>query len=135
IVHHAFIKVDSKGASRRLDAKDTERGFSGMDAVAEMPAGQFLSWQPGRLPVLAPEGLTWRLPKASDLIIESHLKTSGKPENFRPSIGLYFTNAPPTKISARAMLTSLALDIPAGDSNYVVTDSLTLPVDVTVLSI
>jgi len=33
------------------------------------------------------------------------------------------------------MLTSLALDIPAGDSNYVVTDSLTLPVDVTVLSI
>jgi len=83
------LKLIQRGASRRLDAKDTEPGFSGMDAVAEMPAGQFLSWQPGRLPVLAPEGLTWRLPKASDLVIESHLKTSGKPENFRPSIGLY----------------------------------------------
>jgi hypothetical protein len=135
IVHHAFIKLDSTGASRRLDTNDPGPGFSGMDSVAEMPAGQFLSWQPGRLPVVAPEGLTWRLPKASDLIVETHLKTSGKPEKFQPSVGLYFTNAPPSKLSARALLNSLALDIPAGDSNYVVADSFTLPVDATLLSI
>jgi hypothetical protein len=135
IVHHAFIKVDAKRASRLLDAQDAEPGFPGMSVPAETPNGQFLSWQPGKLPSIAPEGLSWLLPGNSDLIVQLHMNRSGKPERIRPSIGLYFTNTPPIKTCVRATLTSLALDIPAGESNYVVTDTLTLPVEVQVLSI
>ncbi len=135
IVHHAFFMVDEKRASRLRDALDAEVGFSGMNIPAQIPAGQFLSWQPGRLPVVSPEGLSWLLSKNSDLVLQLHMNRSGKPEKFRPSIGLYFTNAPPSKIAIKATLTSLTLDIPAGESNYVVSDQLTFPVDTQVLSI
>src|SRR5947209_14262560 len=135
IVHHAFIKVDQHRASRILDARDAEVGFPGMAVPAEMPNGQFLTWQPGKLPAIAPAGLTWLLPAGSDLILQLHMNRSGKLERLRPSIGLYFTNAPPTRRCVKTTLTSMALDIPAGQSNYVVTDALTLPVDVEVLSI
>ncbi len=135
IVHHAFIKVDSKEASRSQDGKDGAPGFSAMDVSAEMPKGQFLTWQPGKQPDIAPDGLSWLLPSNSDFVVQTHLKRSGKSERFRPSIGLYFTNAPPSKPCVRTVLTSLALDIPAGESNYVVTDELTMPGDVTVLSV
>jgi hypothetical protein len=135
IVHHAFVKVDSKGASRLLDGKDGAPGFLDMSVPAEMPIGQFLTWQPGKQPSVSPDGLSWLLPKNSDFVVQAHLKRSGKKERFRPSIGLYFTNAPPTKPCVRTVLTSLALDIPAGDSNYVVNDSMTLPADVEVLSV
>ena len=135
IVHHAFFMVDEKRASRFRDAQDVETGFAGMNIPAQIPAGQFLSWQPGRLPVVSPEGLSWVLPGTADLVLQLHMNRSGKPEKIRSSIGLYFTNVPPTKVAIKATLTSFTLDIPAGDSNYVVTDQLTIPVDTQILSI
>ena len=72
----------------------------------------------------------------NDLILNMHLKPSGKPETLDAQVGLYFTTDPPTK---QPMLLELerddALDIPAGDANFVVEDSLTLPVDVDVLGV
>src|SRR6185503_18005038 len=37
VVHHAFIKVDRSPQSRRLDARDAEPGYPGMNTPAEMP--------------------------------------------------------------------------------------------------
>jgi Flp pilus assembly protein TadD len=80
--------------------------------------------------------MPWRLDPGNDLILNIHLKPSGKPETIDAQIGLYFTNDAPTK---QPMLLALErddeLDIPAGDANFVVEDSLTLPVDVDVLGI
>ena len=65
-----------------------------------------------------------------------HLKPTGKPEMVNATIGLYFTDKPPT---AHPMLLQLehddALDIPANDANFVVEDQLKLPVDVQVLGV
>jgi Flp pilus assembly protein TadD len=65
-----------------------------------------------------------------------HLKPSGKPEIASAQVGLYFTDQPPSK---QPMLLQLehdsALDIPAGERNFVVEDGLRLPVDVEVLGI
>ncbi len=135
IVHHAFFMVDEKRGSRLRDALDLETGFPGMNIPAQIPAGQFLSWQPGRLPVVSPEGLSWVLPSGADLVLQLHMNRSGKPEKIRSSVGLFFTNTPPTKVAVKGTLTSFTLDIPAGESNYVVTDQLTLPVDTQILSI
>lgn len=135
VVHHAFIKVDAKRASRLLDARDAEPGFPGLTVPAEMPNGQFLTWQPGKQPSVAPEGLSWKLPGQCDLVLQLHLKRTGKPESVRPSIGLYFTNAAPTRVAAKMVLSSIALDFPPGASNQVVTDSFTLPVDAEAIAV
>jgi hypothetical protein len=134
IVHHAFVKVDKTGQSRRLDAQDVEPGFPGMNAPAEMPDGHFLGWQPGRLPVEMPKGLAWRLEPGNDLVLQTHLNPSGKLEGLQASIGLYFTDEAPTNTCFKMTLASFIVDIPAGDANYVVEDSFVLPIDVDVLA-
>ena len=135
IVHHAFIKVDRTAQCRRLDGEDTESGFPGMNTPAEMPDGHFLGWQPGRLPVFAPEGLAWRLDPGNDLVLQVHLNPSGKPEVLQPAIGIYLTDQPPTNACFKLALTTFVIDIPAGAQNYLVEDSFVLPTDVEVLAV
>jgi hypothetical protein len=135
VVHHAFIKVDTNAVSRRLDGRGGAVGFPGMNVPAEMPAGHFLTWQPGTVPMNAPEGSAWRLAKESDLVLQVHLNRTGKPEAMRSSVALYFTDAPPTNRVLKIGITSLKLHFPPGASNDVVTKSFTWPVAVRLLGI
>jgi tetratricopeptide (TPR) repeat protein len=61
-----------------------------------------------------------------------HLKPSGKPEAVQASLGLYFSDAPPSRLPVMVRLTRQDLDIAAGDRSYETSDSYTLPVDVVV---
>ena len=80
--------------------------------------------------------MAWRLDPSTDLILNMHLQPSGRPERIQPSIGLYFTDTPPTRVP---MLLQLehdgALDIPPATRAFTVTDELALPVDVQVLGL
>ncbi len=135
IVHHAFIKISPNQTARRRE-KDAEiPGFDGMDVPAETPPGQFLAWQPGKIPAPGPSGLPWKLPAGGDLVLQVHMNKTGKPETLRSSVGLYFTDAPPTNACFKVELCSLAIDLPAGASNIVVSDTFTLPCEVDVLSV
>lgn len=140
IVHHANVLVDRSGSSRRLDLEDPQVGFAGMEIEIESdsfdPHTHFLFWKPGTAPSAEPEELSWRLDSGTDLIVNMHMQPSGKPEPVQPSIGLYFSSKPP---KLHPMLLQLendgALDIPPGESNFLVTDHLELPLDVDVLGI
>jgi hypothetical protein len=133
VVHHALIKLDRASEGRRRDRLDPELGFPGMVVPSE--TGHFLGWQPGRLPADVPTGLAWELRPGDDLVVQMHLSPSGKSEEVQPSIGLYFTDTPPTATPFRILLTSIAMDIPPGDTNYSVSDSYVLPVDTEVLAV
>ncbi len=135
IVHHAFVKIDRTAQSRRLDAQDAEPGFPGMNAPAEMPDGHMLGWQPGRTPTEGPPGLAWRLDPGADLVLQTHLNPSGKPEHLQASIGLYFTDQPPTNTCFKMTLASFVIDIPPGEQNYVAEDSFKIPVDLQILAV
>src|SRR5262245_7529074 len=67
-VHHAFIYFDAKGGARRLDARDEEPGFGGMDPGegARAADAMFCSWQPGKRPSEAPPGFATKLTKGTD---------------------------------------------------------------------
>jgi hypothetical protein len=136
-VHHASIRVDRTPESRIRDARDPGPGFGGMDmpSTAEPPEGHFLSWQPGRGPYVAREGAPWTLPGTADLVVQLHLKPSGKPEPIQPEIGLYFTEKPATQRLYKLLLGSKRIDIPSGERAYVVEDSFRLPVDVQVTAL
>lgn len=135
IVHHGFVKLDETGEVHQLDGRDGQPGFDLMSATLKMPGGQFLGWQPGRLPTAAPDGLAWLLPKSSDLVLELHMNRTGKPELLQSSVALYFSNTPPTNSCFALKLGSFALDFPAGSTNQHVEDSVTLPVDCHVLAV
>jgi Flp pilus assembly protein TadD len=64
-----------------------------------------------------------------------HMVPSGKPETIQPFIGLYFADDPPERVPVMLRLSNQTIDIPAGEKNYTVTDSYTLPVDVDVQAV
>ena len=141
IVHHANILIDRTASFRRAHPAQWKEGVPGMELEVDTgnefdPDSNFLFWKPDTPVLVEPEGMPWRLDPGNDLILNMHLKPSGKPETASAEIGLYFTDKPPSK---QPMLLQLehdaALDIPAGDRDFVVEDALRLPVDVEVLGI
>jgi Tfp pilus assembly protein PilF len=138
-VHHANILIDREGSSR---FRETEPGvgFGGMEIRIESqvfdPDSHLLFWKPGTVPYVEPEGMALRLDKGTDLILNTHLQPSGKPEIIQPSVGLYFTPHPATKLPMLLQLENDAkLDIPPGQKDFLVTDEFTLPIDVDLLAI
>jgi Tetratricopeptide repeat len=140
LVHHANLYVDRSHSARKQELV-AGAGFGGMDPVIERPVyepddGHFLYWKPGGIPYSEPDGLAWRLDPGSDLVLNAHLQPSGKPEQVRPTIGLYFTDKPRNRYP---MLLQLehdgALNIPAGVSDFLVADDFKLPMDAYILAI
>jgi tetratricopeptide (TPR) repeat protein len=135
-IHHANIRIDATSASRDLDAQDPSPGYDGIIVrSAVYPDGHFLGWTPGQAAPLLPAGLAWTLAPRSDLVVQVHLVPSGKPELIQPTIGLYFTDDPPTRTPVMLRLSDQQIDIPPGEARYVVTDSFVLPVDAEVLAV
>jgi mono/diheme cytochrome c family protein len=136
VVHHAIMRIDPTSASQRLAERDPELGFGGMDmGSSEDPDGHFYGWTPGKLPFLSPEDLAWRLEKGTSVVLQVHMKPSGKREQVQPSIGFFFGNRPPARRLYPVLLNAAVIDIPPGVTDYVVRDVFTLPVDVEALSV
>jgi Flp pilus assembly protein TadD len=99
------------------------------------PDGYFLGWLPGLTANVAPEGMSWPLSPGADLILMLHLKPSGKTERIKARLGLYFSDAPPRLQPTLIRMTRQHMDIPAGERQYLVTDSFALDVDVDLYTI
>jgi Tfp pilus assembly protein PilF len=139
LVHHANVLVDRAQASRGRE-KAPGSGFGGMEIRLESevfdPDSHFLFWKPGTIPYVEPDGMALRLDKGTDLVLNMHLQPSGKSEVILPSIGLYFADQPATMYPMLLQIENdAALDIPPGEKNFVVSDSLALPLDVDLLAI
>ena len=98
-VHHANLLIDRERTTRLLDGKDGLPGFPDMEARIETrnfdPESHFLFWKPGTTVLEEPEGMAWELGPNSDLVLNMHLRPTGKPESIQPAIGLYFTDRKP----------------------------------------
>jgi Flp pilus assembly protein TadD/mono/diheme cytochrome c family protein len=141
VTHHANVILDRTASVRRAHPSDWQQGIPGMDLLVDSgdrfdPDSHFLFWKPDSTALVEPAGMPWRLDPGTDLILNMHLKPTGKSETVRARIGLYFTPQPAT---AQPMLLQLeddaALNIPPGDPAFVIEDHLKLPVAVQLLGI
>jgi Tfp pilus assembly protein PilF/mono/diheme cytochrome c family protein len=131
-VHHANIRLDETRTSWDLDARDPTPGYDGLLALtAHYPEGYFFGWTPGQLPPVS-EDLAWRLNPGTDLVLQLHMRPTGKIERVQPAIGLYFAGQAPRVTPAMLRLGKQNIEIPPDRKDYVVTDSYVLPVDVDV---
>ncbi len=137
LVHHAFLQLDRSGEGQLADEREAGVGFSGMNSVggATSPPGHFLSWQPGKLPAPEIDGTQWQLRPGTDAVFQLHMRPTGKPEHVQARVGLYFTDQPPDKFPVRILLRSTAIDIPAGDAEYVIESAYQLPVPVAIVAV
>jgi tetratricopeptide (TPR) repeat protein len=131
-LHHASVALDPTRMGRELDRRDPGPGF------ATMPEGSVQNvygWSPGKAPVLEPADTAWALEPGTDLIVQLHMVSRGSREVIRPSLGLFLSTTPPTSVPLTIKLESKSIDIPAGDSHYVIRDSYVLPADVDLVSV
>lgn len=139
LVHHANIVVDRLRVGRLKEA-EPGAGFDGMDLRVESevfdPDSHLFFWKPGSVSYLEPEELALRVDPGTDLILNSHLQPSGKPEQIQPTLGIYFGTKPATKFPMLLELESdFRLDIPAGRKDFTVSDDFVLPLEVSLLAI
>jgi tetratricopeptide (TPR) repeat protein len=139
VFHHANVILDRSHAARRRESAPGS-GFPGMDVIFEEesfePDGQFLSWKPGSNPVVEPDGMAWRADPGMDLILNVHLKPTGKEETVTPLIGVYFTDKPQTRFPMLIQLEhDRELDIPPGEKDFLVTDEYRAPMDLNILAV
>jgi len=139
VVHHANLLIDRAGIAH-LQERKPGHGFPGMDLEIGRspfdPDGNFLFWKPGNTPHIEPAGFAWRLDPGNELVLNMHLQPDGKPEQARPSIGLYFTDQPQTKFPLLVQLEDdQDLDIPAGTRDFPIADDFKLPLDADILAV
>jgi hypothetical protein len=130
------MQFDPAGSTRHLDAHDPEPGYEGLiPHGVQGPDGYFLDWGPGHAPYVAPEGMAWPLTAGTDLVMMMHLRPSGSPEIVQATLGLYFSDEPPSLVPSLIRLTRQHLDIPPGERRYLVSDAFTLDADVDVYTV
>lgn len=141
VVHHANILIDRTAELRRQHPDDWRAGIPGMELEISGgdrfdPDGHFLFWKPDTPAIIEPPGMPWRLDPGNDLVLNTHLKPTGRIETVQPRIGLYFTDTPPSRAPILLQLEDdAALNIPPGDNHFVVEDQLRLPVTVYALGV
>lgn len=137
VVHHARFMVDETDGSRTLDAAEPGPGFDGMDAgrSAGSPDGFFIGWTPGRQMDPGRPDLAWRLDPGTDLVLQLHLRPTGREETVRPRLGLYLAGEVPQEQPVVIMLENKTLDIPPNDDTYVARERYRIPVDAEALTI
>ncbi len=136
-IHHSVIRLDRTSGSRRRDGRDGQPGFDAMswDGDIQDPDGQFVGWAPGRGPIVSPDGMPWRLERGTDLVVEVHVPPSDRLLTIQPTIGLFLSDTPPAETPLRLTMESKSIDIPAGEEDYVVTETYELPVALDLLSV
>ena len=137
VVHHSLYFLDSTGTARQSEGQDGKPGFRGM---AFRRTGSLGGYVPGVTPRRLPDDLALPLPAGSDLVLSTHFHPSGKAETEKSVVGIYFADGPPSKPLVNIQIPpafgrGAGIDIPAGESNYQITDSFTLPVAVEAISI
>jgi tetratricopeptide (TPR) repeat protein len=132
VLHHADLATDLGRVSRALDRAEPGPGFATMDGAQVQ---NVYGWSPGKIPVMEAADNAWTLNPGTDFVLLLHMIAGATDETVQPSIGLFFTDKPPTRTPISVKLEAQGIAIPAGEANYVVEDSYVLPVDVDAVSI
>ena len=136
-VHHAFVKLARTSAARRRDGLEAQPGFGGLmlPAGIEMPEGHFLTWQPGKIATLEDPRMAWRLEPGNDLVLQLHLRPTGKTESVQPSVALYFSDQVPDLTPFKFGLSTFLIELPGGVADTVIRDQWELPAGLRLLRV
>ena len=136
--HHTLFSLDTTGIARARSDAQPRPGFGGMSD--NLSLGRIGGWAVGGRPHLYPEGVAIAIKPGTDLILATHFHPGGKAEIERARIGIYLTDEPPTKHLvaldvpfAFGLLSNIR--IPAGEAEYLIEESFTLPADAELISI
>jgi uncharacterized protein (TIGR03437 family) len=142
VLHHSLFFSDTSGGARKQEqsTNDGSPGFPGFGTIFSVVDttsalnGGLGGWVPGTTPAFLPDGIAMPLPTGSDFLLQTHFHPNGLAQTEKTVIGLYFGPKPArdmTQLQVPAFFGIRSnIAIPAGETNYKVRGSFTLPADV-----
>lgn len=129
-VHHVVVYVREPGSPWLRDAPAgrpfVRAGVTRSDILA--------IYAPGQPAMRCLPGMAKKIPAGSDLVLQMHYTPTGHALDDRTSVGIVWAAQPPKKRVLTLQLDTTRFVIPAGDRNYRVSVSGTLPNDAELLS-
>ncbi|MEM7457188.1 MAG: redoxin family protein [Planctomycetota bacterium] len=121
----------------RQAASGEQRGAPAIAGALSKGLGAYV---PGTTPMLLPGDLALFLPAGSDVIMQTHFHPSGKAEVEQGQIALYFADQPPSRQLVQVQIPAMfgvgvGLKVPAGQSDYRISESFEVPVDIELISV
>jgi hypothetical protein len=123
-VHHIIAFIREPGSDWLKDAKpgipfvpEKPKPDENKD-TSELPSDFLVGYAPGQPPESFVPGEAKLIRGGSDIIVQVHYTTNGKPGVDRSRIGLVFAKEPPSKRVFTVSATNGTFRIPAGDPNY-----------------
>ncbi len=137
VVHHAILFLDTSGMGRKKDAETPEPGYTTFGSIGIPTAGIIGVWTPGMTPRFYPQNAGMDVRKGTELVLQLHMHPTGKDESDRSSVAIYFADKPVERKLSRSpfVVGSILIDIPAGENEHIIRSSLTLPADITLISL
>jgi hypothetical protein len=134
VVHHVllFSGTDKGGKGGKGGGLGALGGFGGANSLG--------GWVPGTLAQHLPSDLALPLPKGSNIVLQTHFHPSGKAEEEKTTVALYFAKKKPERtlltFQAPPLFGVLAgINIPAGAKDYTIKGQFKAPVDMELISI
>ncbi|MBK8955402.1 MAG: T9SS type A sorting domain-containing protein [Saprospiraceae bacterium] len=93
VVHHTLLWADATGLAKKEDEKSAEYGFSGGGSVGFL-GEQLPGYVPGQKPNLYPPGMSQKIPKGSDLVLQMHYAPTSLNESDSSTVNLFFAKQP-----------------------------------------
>ena len=128
VVHHALIMLDTSGRARAMAKANGGSSYPCFGGARIGAAGLLFGWAPGATPQPVEPGISRRLPKGSDIVVQIHYHPSGKAERDQSQLGLHFSTAP-TKGVATMLMINTNIYIEPGEKEHWIKASMTLPDD------
>jgi hypothetical protein len=123
-VHHIIAFIREPGSKWLKDAKpgipfvpNKEEEDKNTD-TSELPSDFLVGYAPGQPPEQFTPGQAKLIRAGSDIVIQVHYTTDGKPGSDRSRIGLVFAKEPPSKRVFTLSATNGKFKIPAGAPNH-----------------
>src|SRR5258706_246409 len=123
-VHHIIAFIREPGSTWLKDAKpgipfvpEKPKADENTD-TSQLPSDFLVGYAPGQPPEKFEPGQAKLIRGGSDIILQVHYTTNGKPGTDRTRIGLVFAKVPPARRVFPVAATNGKFKIPAGDPNH-----------------
>lgn len=132
VVHHIISYVDTSGEAAKRDAEDAGPGYECFGGARAAISGILGGWGPGTLPERLPAGVARQLPAKADIVMQFHYHPNGREQTDRSRVGIHFAKTPVKQSYHWLKLVSGGFLIPAGESDFEMKVSRTIPKDLMV---
>ena len=135
-VHHLLLRMDEGGVVRAMEEQSGEFGLPMMPISTDVFFGEVMgAWLPGADPPELPPDTAARVPAGSDLVLDMHFRTTGKPESVGAEVGLYFAARPPERMLTTFFFNAGGINILPGDPEYTLRAEFRVPVDARIIAV